>query len=317
VNPAVIKPQASIIITTHNRPHLLPRAIESARLAGTDLEIIVVDDASDDNTAEVCRSFNGNVKYVRVDRNQGVAGARNIGLLASQGDFVSFLDDDDTRLPGSMNKQLAMLRQEPNAGLIYAQTIIGDQDGHTPRGITPEELPQGDLFFKLLARNFIPCGSVVFRRACLSAVGLLDDSISGPDDWDFWIRVAEIYPIIALEEPVGVWRQSNPASGQGTSNIGRLVSLGIKQFGKWMKLPRMAGVSRKTKRALWLQFSDRMAARLIWDSVRALRLGRLGQVIGNLATIPRLHPLALPKVLKTRVMVLSWKELHELWNRAA
>lgn len=313
----VNKPQASIIITTHNRPHLLPRAIESARVAGSNLEIVVVDDASADNTAEVCQSFDGNVKYVRVDRNQGVAGARNIGLLASQGEFVSFLDDDDTRLPGSMDKQVAMLRQNPEAGLIYAQTIIGDQDGQTRRGITPEELPQGDLFFKLLARNFIPCGSAVFRRACLSAVGLLDDSISGPDDWDFWIRVAEIYPIIALEEPVAVWRQSTPVSGQGTSNISRLISLGTRQFDKWMALPRMAGASRKTKRALWLQFSDRMAARLIWDSVRAFRLGRLSQVGRNLATIPRLHPLAVPQVLRTRVWVLSWKELHELWHRAA
>jgi glycosyltransferase involved in cell wall biosynthesis len=312
----VTKPQASIIITTHNRPHLLPRAIQSARQAGTNLEVIVVDDASTDNTAQVCRSFNSDVKYVRVDRNQGVAGARNIGLLASQGEFVSFLDDDDTRLPGSLDKQVAMLRQSPQAGLIYAQTIIGGQDGSTQRGITPQELPQGDLFFKLLTRNFIPCGSVVFRRSCLLAVGLLDDGISGPDDWDFWIRVAEIFPVIALEEPVGIWRQSTPASGQGTSHTGSLVSLGIKQFRQWMNLPRMATASRKAKRALWLEFSDRMAARLIWDSVRAFRLGRLQQVGRNLATIPRLHPLAVPKVLRTRVWVLSWRELGELWQRA-
>lgn len=310
-------PQASIIITTHNRPHLLPRAIESARRAGTNLEIVVVDDASSDNTAEVCREFNGHIKYVRVDRNQGVAGARNIGLLTSQGEFVSFLDDDDIRLPGSLDKQVAMLRQDSQAGLIYAQAIIGDQDGHTHQGITPEELPQGDLFFKLLASNFIPCGSVVFRRACLSAVGLLDDSISGPDDWDFWIRVAEIYPLIALKESVAVWRQSSPGSGQGTSQTDRMVALGIKQFGRWMHLPRMAGASRRTKRAVWFEFSRRMAARLLWDSVRAVRLGQLGQLGRNFVTLPRLHPLAVLKVLETRVWDLSWKELREFWDRAA
>lgn len=311
------KPQASIIITTHNRPHLLPRAIQSAREAGTNLEVVVVDDASADHTAEICRSLNGDIKYVRVDRNQGVAGARNIGLLASQGEFLSFLDDDDTRLPGSLDKQIERLRQEPQAGMIYAQTIVGDQKGNPRRGLTPLELPQGDLFFKLLTRNFIPCGSVVFRRSCLLTVGLLNDGISGPDDWDFWIRVAELYPIIAIEEPVGVWRQSTPASGQGTSHSAKLVSLGIKQFHHWMNLPRMASASRKTKRALWLEVSDRMAARLIWDSVRALRIGRLSQVCRNLATIPRLHPLAVPSVMKTRVWGMGWTELRELWRRAA
>src|SRR5216684_5678821 len=94
-------PGISVIIPTHSRPKLLPRAIESARAAGTDVEIIVVDDASADDTAAACREL-ADIKYVRLDRNQGVAGARNVGLLASTGDFIAFLDDDDLRLPGSL-----------------------------------------------------------------------------------------------------------------------------------------------------------------------------------------------------------------------
>ena len=72
-------PKVSVIITTHNRPHLLHQAIESAQAAGADIELIVVDDASTDETANVCKELSG-IRYLRVERNQKVAGARNIGI---------------------------------------------------------------------------------------------------------------------------------------------------------------------------------------------------------------------------------------------
>ena len=73
--------KVSLIIPTFNRPHLLPRAVESARRAGREVEVIVVDDASTDHTAEMCAALR-DIKYVRLDRNQGVAGARNVGAEA-------------------------------------------------------------------------------------------------------------------------------------------------------------------------------------------------------------------------------------------
>ena len=98
-------PKISVIIATHNRPHLLPIAISSARTAARDVEIVVVDDASSDDTAAVCKSIS-EITYVRVDRNQAVAGARNIGLIASSGKYITFLDDDDLRLPNSLDRQI-------------------------------------------------------------------------------------------------------------------------------------------------------------------------------------------------------------------
>src|SRR3989442_9020007 len=116
-------PSVSAIIPTHDRPHLLPRAVESARAAGTDVEIIVVDDASTDETAEVCRNLS-DIKYVRVERNQGVAGARNIGLFASTAEYVAFLDDDDLRLPDSLDLQVAALEANPEAGFVCGAMIM-------------------------------------------------------------------------------------------------------------------------------------------------------------------------------------------------
>ena len=110
-------PKVSVIIPSFNRPHLLARCVESVRQAGPDIEVVVVDDASSDGTAKVCRALQ-NINYVRLDRNQGVAGARNAGLLASSGDYIGFLDDDDLRLPDSIAHQLALLEAAPEAGFV-------------------------------------------------------------------------------------------------------------------------------------------------------------------------------------------------------
>jgi hypothetical protein len=301
------KARASIIITTHDRPHLLPRAVQSARASGSNVEIVVVDDASSDQTAQVCQSLSG-VNYVRVERNQGVAGARNIGLIASSGEYISFLDDDDTRMADSLHKQIGILETEPQAGLIYGQAIYGDQEGNPTDRSYPADCPHGDLFWKLLCRNFIPCGSAVFRRSCLSRIGLLDDAVPGLDDWDLWVRIGEIYPIIALELPVITWRRSAPGSGQGTSKAAQLVSLNVRQFRQWMKLPRALDASRKTKRILWHGFSENMAEHLLWESARALRCGEIRQAVKSLLTLPRLHPLTMMHIAKHRVFPNSAKE---------
>jgi len=298
-------PKASIIITTHSRPRLLKRAVESARAAGDEIEIVVVDDASTDETAQVCKSLSG-IDYVRVERNQGVAGARNIGLVASRGEYIAFLDDDDTRLPGSLNMQVEILEREPEAGLTYGQAIWGDQDGRPSARSYPSPCPAGDVFWKLLTRNFIPCGSVVFRRACLSRVGLLDDRIAGLDDWDLWVRISEIYPIIATETPLSVWRRATPVSGQGTSEAARLVSASVRRFREvWMRLPRAAEASRKIRRAAWQRFSENMAEHLVWESARALRRRDVRQPLKNLSIVPRLEPLALMRIAVHRGLRLS------------
>ena len=156
-------PLASIIITTHNRPLLLRRAVESAHAAARDVEIIVVDDASTDETARVCQPLPG-IKYQRIDRNQGVAGARNVGLLVSSGSYITFLDDDDVRLPNSLDAQVKLLDADESAGLVYGQAIYADQLGQPSNDLYPQICPEGDIFWKLLAQNFIPCGSAVFRR---------------------------------------------------------------------------------------------------------------------------------------------------------
>lgn len=288
----------SIIITTHDRPLLLRRAIESALAAGTNTEVIVVDDASTDETAAACRNFPG-IKYVRSERNQRVAGARNVGLLASSGEFVSFLDDDDQRLPTLLDEQVALLEADKHAGLIYGQSFLGDQSGQATNDLYPLVCPQGDVFWNLLGQNFIPCGTAVFRRACLDRVGLLDSEVPGLDDWDLWIRIAELYPIMALAKPVMIWRRSTPASGQGSSQGAQLVIRAVRQFRRqWLKLPRAKDAPAKLRRAAWQEFSANMGAHLIWEAMRCLRFGDVSQAARNVFALLSLGPLVVPRLAR-------------------
>jgi len=281
--------KVSIIITTRNRPHLLGRAVKSAQAAGTDVEVVVVDDSSVDETAEVCSSLS-NIVYVRVERNQGVAGARNIGILKSTGDYITFLDDDDTRLEKSLDLQIQALESDSQAGLVYAQALQADVDGVITSRVVPRYCPHGDVFWELLARNFFPCGTVVFRRSCLERVGLLDHDIAGIDDWDLWIRIAELYPVRAVEQPVMIYRQSRPTSGQGTSDAVKIVRMSARQFQTWINLPRAAQASARIRQTAARQFSRNIAVHLTLDMGRALVKGRIAHAAKDLACLVQSHP---------------------------
>ncbi len=153
-----IMSKVSIIIPTRNRSALLARAVGSARRAGSDVGVIVVDDASEDDTAKLCAAWANDriIRYVRASRRLGPGGARNVGLLSSTSPYISFLDDDDVRLPGSIDRQVAMLEAQPEAGMVYGQAQYGDDDCEPVEGFYPEQCPQGDLFWELLRGKFIP-----------------------------------------------------------------------------------------------------------------------------------------------------------------
>src|SRR5215510_14768908 len=150
----------SVVITTYNRSHLLPHAIESAKSAASDSEVIVVDDCSSDDTPEVCAKIDG-IRYVRLNTNGGLAHARNTGIAETSSEFIAFLDDDDLRLPGSIDKQLRAITVDENIALCYGQALIGDARRQLPTGeIYPLKCPQGTRSALQTTREGV---AVVFR----------------------------------------------------------------------------------------------------------------------------------------------------------
>lgn len=308
-------PRISVIIPTHNRPQLLPRAVASAFAAGSDVEVVVVDDASTDGTAAVCKSLAG-IKYVRVENNQGVAGARNVGLLASTADYIALLDDDDVRTPGSLDLQLARLENEPDAALIYGQAFISSSD-RMKHDRYPQPCASGDVFWPLLAQNFIPSGSVVFRRSCLHRTGLFDPSLPGIDDWDLWIRIAALYPVAALDQPVVTWRKPSPDSDQFSARTVEMVAMSTKQFReRWVKSPRAAAASAAVRRNVSRQFSQNMASHLVYEAARSLSYWEVRRANRCLIAALRFHAFGLARGMM-RALSSRRKDAHPLAQNLA
>ena len=284
-------PKASVIIPTHNRPELLPHAVKSVQSAGPDVEVIVVDDASIDQTAQVCRSLEG-IKYIRIDRNQGVAGARNIGVLESSADYVAFLDDDDRRLPGSLEKQVAVLEANPDAGFCCGGMIMADQN-YQPTGEVMLPQHRGrDVFWELLELDFpvMPLATLI-RKECFFSVGLLRRSLSGIDDWDLFTRIAELYPVVVLDEPMGVYRQPTAVSRQGSSARAAQLRRAARHQVELLRLPRAMAASRSQRRAARRRALNRIADTLLFGAAQTIVNRHSAQVPANVLTALRLQPM--------------------------
>jgi glycosyltransferase involved in cell wall biosynthesis len=284
-------PSASIIIPTHSRPHLLPRAVESARAAGTDVEIIVVDDASTDETAAVCRRLS-DIKYIRLERNQGVAGARNVGIMESTSEFIAFLDDDDLRLPGSLDLQTEALAANPAAGFVCGAMLIADQDYKLTGEVSSPRHAGGDAFWQLLELDFpvMPL-CVVIRKECFLRVGLLNRRLKGIDDWDILVRIAELYPAVVMEQPVGIYRRPTPHSGQGSSAQAAQLYGAIKHQTHLLRLPRVMSAPKSRRRGVRRRTVNRVADTLLWNAAERLTEGSYRFAAGNIFTALRLNPL--------------------------
>ena len=168
-------PLVSVIIPCYNQGHFLGEAIRST-LDQTypRVEIIVVDDGSDDRTPEVARSYSG-VRYVRQD-NQGVSAARNAGFTLSRGEYVVFLDSDDRLRPEAIAANLAILDRERDAALCFGRTVRFHPDGKTnPAANWVGVEPYLDLLRRnpiILSRfRDVPASGSRFGRRVRSLVG--------------------------------------------------------------------------------------------------------------------------------------------------
>lgn len=197
------KPSVSIIIPTYNRAHLLKRAVGSIlNQTYRDFELIIVDDGSTDNTAEVVKSFDDSrLRYIALEENRGASAARNAGIAQAKGDFIAFQDSDDEWLGEKLEKQMTIFKDlSPKVGVVYTGfwKIKDKEKIYIPSSrISPKE---GDLKEPLLKENFVTTQTSVVRKECFSKVGVFDEELSRLIDWEFWIRISEKYHFKYLDE---------------------------------------------------------------------------------------------------------------------
>jgi GT2 family glycosyltransferase len=185
---------------------MLQLAVESA-LAQTypEVETIVVDDGSTDATAELVARYSGRIIYLR-QANQGVAAARNAGIQAASGDYLTCLDDDDLILPTKIERQVELLACQPEIGLVHCRFYRADESGHYLDKVGL--LPEGEVLGRLVRSNFVWASAPLVPRHCFDQVGLFDEKMpSITADWDMWLRIARAgYHFACVQEPLGVYR---------------------------------------------------------------------------------------------------------------
>lgn len=200
-------PLVSVIIPTRNRVALLKEAIASAlALArdGFELEVLVVDDGSTDDTVDVARAYPVTVLQTP---KIGASAARNAGMEAARGDYITFLDDDDVWLPNNIAPQLRAFADHPEYGAVFARVQLTDADREPYGEPIPADPQSSGWIFEDLLRYWTQLGSVVVRSSVAREVGGFDPSLISEEDWDWLLRIARRYPIGRIADVAVLFRQ--------------------------------------------------------------------------------------------------------------
>ena len=196
-------PIVSVVLPTRNRAAMIPLALRSVlRQTVAALEVLVIDDASTDETPRVLAELaDDRIRVLRQDSWGGAAAARNRAIRESRAEFIAFLDDDDEWLPNKLEAQLAVFRSGgPRLGIVYSSYLVIERETGTVLGRKVAE-HRGNLFKDLLERNVVGgTSSVVVRRECFEKVGLFDECLPSFQDYDLWIRLAREFEYDFVED---------------------------------------------------------------------------------------------------------------------
>lgn len=236
----------SVVIPTYNRADRLSRAIDSV-LDQTfgNFEIIVVDDDSTDDTADVVRRYDDDqIRFVRHDRNRGGSAARNTGIEAATGDFVAFLDDDDAWRANKLAAQVERYeRADSEVGVVYSGIENVDSNRKTNAIKTPNV--EGDVTKRLLLGNFVGTFSVLMVDAeTIEATGLLDERFPSWQDWEYYVRLSREAGFASVPEPLVVRDASDHEQISGDFDTKRETTYPLaveafdpiaEEYGRWFK----------------------------------------------------------------------------------
>ena len=219
---AGLRPDVSVVVPARNHGRYLGPALNSVFIqTGCSFEIIVVDDGSTDGTQEVLRRYGSQVRSVRT-ASQGAAAARNTGCAIARGDLIAFLDADDSWLPGKLSAQIRALRESPDAGLVYCDTLrVRPDGGGIDRWSTHFPPVSGHALVPQIRRNRIQTSTVMIRRSVLGRVGGFDPALAAWEDIDLWVRIAAHYRLAYVDKVLATYRM-----GQGLSSASRAMATG-------------------------------------------------------------------------------------------
>ena len=191
----------SVIIPTYNRKNLLKRALHSvSNQTFIPREIIVVDDGSSDGTKDWVLERFPDVRYIYQD-NSGVSSARNSGIKEAIGSWIAFLDSDDEWMSNKLEQQKRVINSSQEAWLCHTNEIW-IRNGVRVNQMKKHQKYGGDVFENCLDICRISPSSVLIKKEVFEMVGLFDESLKVCEDYDLWLRITAVLPVIFLDQPL-------------------------------------------------------------------------------------------------------------------
>ena len=209
----------SVVVATRDRPELLRRAIDSivAQRYDGPIEVVVVFDRSDPDRSLERSSDDRAVRVIPNRATPGLAGARNSGIRAAEGDLVAFCDDDDLWLPNKLAAQAARLDEDPSLELVTAGVLVDFNGRISARVLDRERISHADLLRSRVSEAH-PSTFVARRAAVIDGIGLLDEQLPGSyaEDYDFLLRAARRHDIGVVTLPLAkvFWHRSSFFAGR-------------------------------------------------------------------------------------------------------
>ncbi|MGD1929029.1 MAG: glycosyltransferase family 2 protein [Leptolyngbyaceae cyanobacterium] len=215
----------SIVIPVYNGAKTIARTLESIlKQTYQDLEIIVINDGSKDNTLEVVAGFEDPRIKVCSYPNGGLPVARNRGIDNATGEFISFVDADDLWSQDKIECQVNALNRDEKAGVAYSWTAFIDEYDNFLYACVPLH-HAGDVYPALLVRNFIANGSnILVRRSIVEEVGQFDPNLHSVEDWEYYLRLAARCNFSVVKKHQIYYRKSSQAM---SASVPRMESYGL------------------------------------------------------------------------------------------
>ena len=205
-------PEVSVILPTYNRAGTLGRAVESVlNQSFRDLELIVVDDGSTDDTEHYLKDImhsDKRVKYLKLQTNSGAPNARNAGISVATGKYIAFQDSDDEWLEGKLIKQVQLIKALPeDVGMVYCFVRFVKNDGSSRITNKRKFMPETTDLYKTFLRDMWYMDGMVlqgclFRRNVFELCGCFDENILTTEDKEFLLRVSKEFKFYCIDEPL-------------------------------------------------------------------------------------------------------------------
>lgn len=239
-------PLVSVIIPTYNYGRYVGQAIDSALAQSyTNQEVVVVDDGSTDDTRDRLAWYGDRIRVIHQE-NQGLSAARNTGIREARGDYVAFLDSDDSFHPRKTELQMAYLKLHPAVDLVGTEMFSDETIVWCP--VDPEQLPATLITLKAMAikPRFAP-SSVIAHKKCFETVGHFDTALRSVEDRDMWLRIGARFNMARLNIPL-TWYRITP--GSMSSHPERMEHFELLVLNRALESPQLKGLSVVRRQSL-------------------------------------------------------------------